>query len=55
MIAEPASEVADPLRTMDGRDEDGIEGVRDWRNSIRLARETGCTSGKPFLKRKVLT
>jgi hypothetical protein len=55
VIAEPASEVADPLLTMEGRDEDGIDGVRDWRSSIRLARETGCTSGNPFLKRKVLT
>lgn len=55
VIAEPVSEVAEPRLAMDGRDEEGTDGVRDWRNSIRLAREMGCTSGMPFLKRNVLT
>jgi hypothetical protein len=55
VITEPASDVAEPRRAILGLTEDGTEGVRDWRSSIRLARETGCTSGVPFLKRKVLT
>lgn len=55
VIAEPASEVAEPRLTIEGRDVEGTEGVRDWRRSMRLAREMGCTSGMPFRKRKVLT
>lgn len=55
VMADPASETLDPLRARFGRDPDGNEGVREWRISILVARETGCTSGIPLLKPKVLT
>lgn len=55
VIADPASDTFDPLRARFGRDPDGNDGVREWRISIRVARETGWTSGIPLLKPNVLT
>lgn len=55
VMADPASEQVDPRRTKDGRPLDGKDGVLEWRISIRLPRDTGCTSGTPFRNEKVLT
>ena len=54
-MTEPVSEVVDARRTMFGRELDGMDGVREWRISIRVTREMGWTSGTPFRKAKVLT
>jgi hypothetical protein len=55
VITDPFSEVFEALLCMLGREPEGNEGVREWRISIRFAREIGCTSGTPLRKAKVLT
>lgn len=55
VTTEPVSEVVEARRTMLGREVDGKDGVREWRISMRVGRETGWTSGTPLRKAKVLT
>lgn len=55
VIAEPASETFDPRRLKFGRDPEGMDGVRECRISIRVAREIGWTSGIPLRNPNVLT
>lgn len=55
VMTDPFSEVLEARRTMLGREPEGNEGVREWRISMRFAREMGCTSGTPLRKAKVLT
>ena len=54
-MTDPFSEVLEARRTMLGREPEGNEGVREWRISMRFAREIGWTSGTPLRKAKVLT
>jgi hypothetical protein len=55
VMTEPVSDVVDALRTILGRLPDGMEGVRECRISMRVARDTGWTSGTPLRKANVLT
>jgi hypothetical protein len=55
VMAEPASETFDPRRLKFGREPDGMDGVRECRISIRVAREIGWTSGIPLRKPNVFT
>lgn len=41
VMTDPVSEVVEARRTMLGREPEGNEGVREWRISIRFAREIG--------------
>ena len=55
VTTDPASETVELRRARLGRGAFGKEGVRECRSSMRVARETGCTSGTPLRKAKVLT
>ncbi len=55
VITDPVSEVVEALRVILGLELEGTDGVRERRISILVAFDTGCTSGTPFRKAKVLT
>jgi hypothetical protein len=55
VTTDPASDVVDPRRTREGRDTPGIEGVLEWRISMREGRDTGWTSATPLRNANVLT
>ena len=54
-MTDPVSDVTEARRIILGRELEGKDGVRDWRTSIRVERETGWTSGMPLREAKVFT
>jgi hypothetical protein len=55
VMTDPFSDAVEGRRTIFGRVDDGNEGVRECRISIRVAREMGWMSGTPLRNAKVLT